>query len=73
MSTRQQRLTARNEECRRLFYSIQAKNKKWRVDAVVEEVAGKMFLSSRTVEAIISHEGIYNDAKQPKKDQLKLF
>ncbi|WP_353511553.1 hypothetical protein [Flavobacterium panacagri] len=53
-----------------------AKNPKWRIDAVIEEVAKKAFLSSRTVDAIVNYEGIYNDnLKDPAKNnnQLKMF
>lgn len=73
MTTKQQRLTARNEECRKQYEKIKKRNDKWRLDAVVSEVARIMFLSDRTVNAIISHEGIYNDNKPTNKEQLKLF
>ena len=72
--TRKERLTERNDLVRKYFYEIKAKNPKWRIDAVIDEVAKKMFLSSRTVDAIISYEGIYNDAISPQKtSQLKMF
>lgn len=73
MTARQQRLDERNKTVRKLFYELHAKNKKWRIDAVIEEVAGKMFLASRTVEAIIKYEGIYGDSQPPQKVQLQLF
>jgi hypothetical protein len=63
--TRKERLTERNNQVRKLFYDLQQKNPKWRIDAVIEEVASKSFLSKRTVDAIINYEGTYNDnAKQ---------
>ncbi|AMA48974.1 hypothetical protein [Flavobacterium covae] len=74
MTARKQRLTERNSQVRKLFYDILAKNPKWRVDAVIEEVAKKVFLSNRTVDAIINYEGIYNDNKiAPKSNQTALF
>lgn len=71
--TRKERLNERNAQVRKMFYDLHAKNKKWRVDAVIEEVACKMFLATRTVEAIIKYEGIYGDTQPPQKVQLQLF
>jgi hypothetical protein len=71
--TRKERLNERNAQVRKMFYDLHAKNKKWRVDAVIEEVACKMFLATRTVEAIIKYEGIYGDAQTATKLQLQLF
>lgn len=71
--TKQQRFNERNKQVRKLFYDLQDKNKKWRIDAVIEEVANKMFLASRTVEAIIKYEGIYSDTPPPQKTQYQLF
>jgi hypothetical protein len=71
--TRSQRLAERNNQVRKLFYELHAKNKKWRVDAVIDEVATKMFLASRTVEAIIKYEGIYGDTPPPPSNQLQLL
>lgn len=72
--TRKERLTERNNQVRKLFYDLQQKNPKWRIDAVVEEVAKKSFLSKRTVDAIINHEGTYNDSKKPyDSNQQTLF
>ncbi|QYS86318.1 hypothetical protein JJC03_15570 [Flavobacterium oreochromis] len=74
MAARKQRLTERNSQVRKLFYDLLAKNPKWRIDAVIEEVAKKVFLSNRTVEAIINYEGIYNDQATPQKsNQLSIF
>lgn len=70
--TRKERLTQRNEKVRQLFYKTQTKNPKWRIDAVIEEVAKTVFLSERTVNAIISHEGIYNDSAPVNNNQLQL-
>ena len=72
--TRKERLAERNNLVRKHFYDIKAKNPKWRIDAVIDEVAAKVFLSSRTVDAIISYEGIYNDNTTPQSpSQLKMF
>ena len=71
--TRKQRFDERNKQVRKLFYDLQDKNKKWRIDAVIDEVAAKMFLASRTVEAIIKYEGIYGDTPRPQSNQLPLF
>ncbi len=69
--TRKERLNERDTQVRKMFYDSQSKNSKWRIDAVIDEVAEKMFLSSRTVEAIIKYEGIYGENK-PCKAQLQL-
>lgn len=73
--TRQERLNIRNNNVRKHFIDLQKKNPKWRYDAIVEEVASKFFLSSRTIEAIINHEGTYsnNQTEKPKNEQLTLF
>jgi ADP-heptose:LPS heptosyltransferase len=74
--TRKERLEQRNNLVRKYFYDIKDKNPKWRIDAVIDEVAAKVFLSSRTVDAIISYEGVYNDSHLPPKQntsQLKMF
>ena len=54
-----QRLQKRNEKIRELFGELTNKYPQWRVDAVIEEVAGRVYLAPRTVEAILSYEGIY--------------
>ena len=59
---RKQRLQRRNEKIRELFGEFTNKYPQWRIDAVIEEVAGRVFLSPRTVEAIISYEGIYAES-----------
>ncbi|MCC9071224.1 hypothetical protein LNQ49_06405 [Flavobacterium sp. F-65] len=73
--TRKERLLERNNLVRKHFYSLMAKNPKWRIDAVIEEVAKKYFLSTRTVDAIVNYEGIYNDNLKDsnKNSQLKMF
>lgn len=63
--TRKERLTERNNQVRKLFYDLQTKNPKWRIDAIIEEVGNKSFLANRTVEAIVKYEGIYNDNSKP--------
>lgn len=57
--TRKERLKKRNENIRALFEKISRQNKKWRTDAVIQEVAERSYLSSRTVEAILKGEGVY--------------
>ncbi|MWB96746.1 hypothetical protein GON26_20485 [Flavobacterium sp. GA093] len=59
--TRKERMQERNALVRKQFYELLAKNPKWRIDAIVDEVAKKSFLSSRTIDAIINYEGIYKD------------
>lgn len=73
--TRKERLTKRNNQVRKLFYDLQAKNPKWRIDAIIEEVGNKTFLANRTVEAIVNYEGIYNDNCKPMEStaQMTLF
>ena len=56
---RKQRLKRRNEKIRELFSELTNKYPQWRIDAVIEEVAGRVYLSPRTVEAILSFEGVY--------------
>jgi hypothetical protein len=70
---RKERLTERNNFVRKQFYDLHAKNPKWRIDAVIDEVAAKVFLSSRTVDAIINYEGIYKDVTPTNQSQLKMF
>lgn len=71
---RQERLTERNKKVRQLFANLCKKNPKWRIDAVIEDVANTYFLAPRTVEAIIGYEGIYNDNyPRPETSQLKMF
>lgn len=68
------RLKERNENVRKLFYDIQTKNAKWRIEEVIKEVAKKVFLAPRTVDAIISYEGTYNDNVQTQQSsQLNIF
>ncbi|WP_317045042.1 hypothetical protein [Capnocytophaga haemolytica] len=42
--------------------SILTSTPQWRIDAVIEKVAGRVFLSARTGEAILSYEGIYAES-----------
>ena len=59
---RKQRLQRRNQKIRELFNEITNKYPQWRIDAVIEEVAGRVYLSPRTVGAILSFEGIYAES-----------
>ena len=56
---RKARLQKRNEKVRQLFEDRSAKHPQWKVDALVEEVANIMFLSPRTIVAILSFQGGY--------------
>ena len=48
-----------NANVNNAYRSVMKKYPQWRIDAVIEEVAGRVYLSPRTVEAILSYEGIY--------------
>jgi Mg2+ and Co2+ transporter CorA len=72
--TRHERLNERNKKVRQLFNKMCTANPKWRIDAIIEDVADKCFLAPRTIEAIISHEGIYDENYQRQEStQLKLL
>ncbi len=60
-ATKKERLNARNKNVRDCFYSTQEKHPKYKIEYIIQEVAQKFYLSSRTVNAILSHEGIYKD------------
>jgi hypothetical protein len=57
--TREERLKQRNEKIRKLFSSKTNKHPQWRSNEIIKDVATEVFLSTRTVEAIIKGEGIY--------------
>jgi hypothetical protein len=59
---RKQPLQRRNEKIRGLFSEHTNKCPQWCIGAVIEEVAGRVFLSPRTVEVIISFEGVYAES-----------
>lgn len=65
--TRKQRLHLRNEKVRNLFDQLSSKNPNWRVDAIIAEIVKVIYLSPRTIEAILRGEGIYE--AQPKPSQ----
>ena len=71
--TKQERFNNRNTQVRKMFYETLERNKKWRVDAVIDEVTKKMFLANRTVEAIIKYEGIYGNTPPAQSNQLQLL
>lgn len=56
---RKERLKQRNEYVRKLFESLSGRHPQWRAEAIIAEVATQMYLSPRTVEAIVFYEGIY--------------
>ena len=58
---RKERLQKRNIEIRNLFRELSEKYKRHKAEAIINEIALKMFLSPRTIEAIIFYEGIYKD------------
>lgn len=58
---RKERLKQRNESIRKLFESLSQRHPQWRTEAIIAEVATQMYLSSRTVEAIVFYEGIYGE------------
>ncbi|MDY3512974.1 hypothetical protein JSO59_001250 [Riemerella anatipestifer] len=59
--TRRQRLHLRNQKVRELFEELYSKHPQWRADAVITEVAKRVFLSERTVDAILRGEGCYSE------------
>ncbi len=59
---RKERLIRRNNKVRSLFSELSNKYPKWRTDAVVDEVADRLFIAPRTVLAILKGEGTYADA-----------
>lgn len=63
--TRKERLHLRNEKVRTLFDQLSTKNKKWRFDAIITEIEKVVFLSPRTIEGILRHEGIYGLPLEP--------
>ena len=58
---RKNRLQERNMKVRTLLNELVKKYPQWRLNAVIEEVSERVFLSPRTIEAILSNEGIYKD------------
>ena len=56
---RKERLKQRNECVRKLLESLSGRHPQWRAEAIIAEVAAQMYLSPRTVEAIVFYEGIY--------------
>ncbi len=61
---KKERFRQRNKKVRDMFNTMSEKYPKWRFDAIVENIAANMFLSTRTIEAIIRKEGIYNDENE---------
>ncbi|MRJ09177.1 hypothetical protein EDL99_09940 [Ornithobacterium rhinotracheale] len=59
--TRRERLKQRNQKVRNLFEEFSKKNPQWRVDALIEAVALKVYLAPRTVDAILRGEGCYSE------------
>ena len=59
---RKELLLERNRQVRKCFYDTQKKKPKYTVEAIIEEVASKFYLSPRTIDGIISFEGIYRDS-----------
>jgi len=63
MESKQERLQRRNKEIRVRFEKKRQEQPKWKIEAVVESIANDFFLSVRTIDAIISYEGIYRKTK----------
>lgn len=59
MESKEERLKRRNKAIRKSIEETTNRQPKWTIEAVIDEVANRYFLSTRTVNAIISHEGIY--------------
>lgn len=59
MESKDERLKRRNKAIRTSFEKKTKANPKYTVEAVIETIANEFFLSVRTINAIISHEGIY--------------
>lgn len=58
---RKELLKERNKKVRECFYATQKKYPKYKLEAIIQAVAQKFFLAPRTIEAIISYEGIYKE------------
>ena len=63
MTEKQERLIRRNKEIRARFEKKRKEQPKWKIEAVIKSVADDFFLSCRTIDAIISYEGIYKKTK----------
>ena len=63
MESKQDRLQRRNKDIRTQFEKKRKEQPKWTVEAVIESVGTDFYLSVRTIDAIISYEGIYRKTK----------
>ncbi|WP_417940364.1 hypothetical protein [Flavobacterium sp. RS13.1] len=63
IESKEERLLRRNKEIRIAFEKKTKANPKWTIDAVLDSIAYDFFLSVRTIDAIISFEGIYKKTK----------
>jgi hypothetical protein len=63
MENKQERLQRRNKEIRIRFDKKRKEQPKWKAEAVVQSISTEFFLSVRTIDAIISYEGIYKKTK----------
>lgn len=59
MESKQERLNRRNKAIRTSFNKKTKAQSKWTIEAVIESVAKEFYLSVRTINAVISYEGIY--------------
>jgi len=57
--TREERLKLRDTKVRELFERISNKNPRWCFDEVIAEIEINIFISRRTIEAILRGEGRY--------------
>lgn len=72
MECKQERLQRRNKEIRIRFEKKRQEQPKWKVEAVVQSIADEFFLSTRTIDAIISYEGIYKNKIVERKNEVIL-
>ncbi|WP_264520374.1 hypothetical protein [Flavobacterium sp. N1994] len=59
--SQKERFKKRNQAVRNEFNKLVREQPKWRIDAIIDDVADKFFIASRTAEAIIKSEGIYKE------------
>ncbi len=58
---RRMRITDRNVKIRSKFDVLAKKHPEWRIDYLFKYIGNEMFLSPRTIQAIIKNEGIYRN------------
>lgn len=58
--TQRDRLSKRNEAVRAAFDALQRRHPQWRLDAIIDKLSERYFVSPRTIEAIIKREVGYD-------------